>query len=127
MLSNYSWLLLAWSSLGEAPSGHLLAAVCPREAAKWGGPSHCWLHDLFTLAAAGQLCFSLAKSLGSGLACLGLYSLVSTLPVGGHLLISVSRCLAPLSIPPAGVGSRADSKQWNSEWIALYNTEYRQA
>lgn len=92
-----------------------------------GGPSHCWLHDLFTLAAAGQLCFSLAKSLGSGLACLGLYSLVSTLPVGGHLLISGSRCLAPLSIPPAGVGSHADSKQWNSEWIALYNTEYRRA
>lgn len=91
----------------------------------WGGPSYCWLHDLLALAAAGQLCFSLAKSLGSGLACLGLYSLVSTLPVGGHLLISVSRCLAPLStrLPVWGAMPTASSGIQSGLPFTTRNTE----
>lgn len=75
------WLRLPWSPL------------CPVGGVGW--PFPLLADDLLAqaaLAAAGQLCFSLALSLGSGLAFLNLYGLVSTLPVAGHLLVSVSPC-----------------------------------
>lgn len=83
----------------------------------WGGLSHCWLHLLLAQAAsaaAGQLCLSLVKSLGLGLARTSLCGLVSTLLVASHLPGFSFLCPAP-SDPSRWPGERADSKQRQSE------------
>lgn len=140
MLSNNLWLFAGRASLGEAPSGQPsthpgcqrrlpLMRELSSSAAIWGGSSYHWLHHLLAqagLAAAGQLCFSLAKSLSSGQACASLDGLLCTLPAAGHSAVSVSGCPVPLASFLLAWGAVLIAGWGLQSWITVCNTGCRQ-